>query len=105
MVVVFALSHSVALHPRNLTKHNGRDSIKQSGSTLRGGHSKLLVISLVRILQSEAKKNVCHAQLSFKLFPKGNKLLFPMVVLFPPTGHLFSCDKVELLSTINFFLF
>lgn len=67
MVVVFALSHGIALHPRNLTKHNGQESIEQARSTLRGGHSKLLVISLFRKLQSEAK-NSCnrHAQLSFK---------------------------------------
>lgn len=41
---MFALSHGVASHPRNLTKHGGHDGIKQSGSTLP---STELIVSII----------------------------------------------------------
>lgn len=89
-MVVFALSHGVALHPRNLTKHSGHDSIKLSRSTLRGGHSRLLVITLVRILHSKAKKttltviyNSFLSQLNkCKVVPQLNRLQFLLYIVF-----------------------
>lgn len=76
-MVAFALSHGVALHPRNSTKHSGRDGIKQSGSTLRGGHSKLLVISLIGILHSEAKKTSVFVTHNSLLYQMRNLNFFP----------------------------